>query len=306
MPKSDFTFKAISEIRRRLNGLPSFCRLVIYECLEYCDIEKGLITLETLNLIASRDFFVERAPGRKREDVNENTLRNAFRTIKKFKGNDFIFRLSNQRIEIEMPWMRDLYLNFCDQNKDAAVNPVQVNASETLENTDQICIFSDKNITQNRTEVASKKDSVKNINNKYINNNNNKSPIHHDFYPKPETISRAEALGYSDASDLKEIQAFIDHNTATGSQFADFNPIYLRWLARRSERKAQQLKKENHTGRTRHASSRCKSYTHQPSALDRVKQAYANQFELNETTGQFMPKAFINATSHCNVMAPTC
>jgi len=108
-----------NELKSKLGGLPSFCRLFIYEALEYCDYEKGVAYLPALHEMSVKDFHVERASGRKREEVNENTLRNTIRTIKKFRGDDFKFRVVNQRIEIDMPWMRELSLA---SKKDAGGN----------------------------------------------------------------------------------------------------------------------------------------------------------------------------------------
>ncbi len=305
---SDLSGKIYKELICLAEGLPFFPQLLLLKSVEYLNPKEGVIKLPTLHELLTHDFYVERAPGRKRENITENSLRNAFRTIKKCRGDYFKFKVVNQRIEIDMPWMRELYQNFCNQNKDAAVKPAYENTSSSLENTEQTTVLTDKKIEQVRAEAASAKGSVKYIN-KYINNNNNnnqKLPITDDFNPNPETIARAEALGYSGASDFKEIQDFIDHNKATGSRFADFNPIYLRWLARRSEHKAkQQQTQENNSGRTYHAGSYSKPRSRQPSAVERVKQAYAKEFELNETTGQFIPKAFNAVTSHSNTLAAT-
>ncbi|WP_252582802.1 hypothetical protein [Legionella lytica] len=88
------------------------------------------------------------------------------------------------------------------------------------------------------------------INNNYINNNNIKSDaktlgnkntpktVSQDFYPSQETIAKAIASGHHNATDTHIIQEFIDKNTAWGSTFADFNPVYLSFLARHAEREA--------------------------------------------------------------------
>lgn len=108
----DFTVHTNKLIKKILSGLNGFSRLVIYEALEYCDYEKGVIFLPTFHEFA-HDFYVERAPGRKREVINERTIRNAFRTIKKFKSDFFKFRTVNQRVEIEIPALKELYDSGC-------------------------------------------------------------------------------------------------------------------------------------------------------------------------------------------------
>jgi len=45
-----------------------------------------------------------------------------------------------------------------------------------------------------------------------------------------DTVARAEAIGFIQATDFTEIHDFIDHNRALGSLWADYNPLYLRWL----------------------------------------------------------------------------
>jgi hypothetical protein len=107
--------KALGAIKAHLTGLPSFCRLVIFELLSYCDYETGVISITTLDEVAHKDFYVSPSPGRKKEAITSDTLRNAFRTIKKFKPEDFLFRTQNQRIIIEMPFLRDLYQQHCNK-----------------------------------------------------------------------------------------------------------------------------------------------------------------------------------------------
>ena len=71
---------------------------------------------------------------------------------------------------------------------------------------------------------------------------NKKHPKNHitDFYPSQEIIARAIAAGHNNATDADIIQEFIDKNTAWGSTFADFNPIYLSFLAKHAERQQQE------------------------------------------------------------------
>ena len=119
----NFTTEALKELKHRLSDLPSFCRLVMYEALEYCDYSSGTIFMGVLDEVARNDFCVRSAPGRKKELVNADTLRNAFRSIKKQKSEHFKFSVQNQRMVIEMPFIKALYQRHFNGSPDvAAVN----------------------------------------------------------------------------------------------------------------------------------------------------------------------------------------
>lgn len=290
----DFKTDALNLIKSNLEGLPSFCRLVVYELLEYCDYKSGIIAINTLDELAHNDFRVAFSPGRKKEVITGDTLRNAFRT----KPEHFKFTTKNQRIIIEMPFLRELHQKYFSELSQVTA----VDATETSTPTTQIAVDETINldawfIGEEAPEVAaaSSRCIEDNINNKKqtttITSQINtyecqglKSPISADFAPNSETIERALALGYLSATDRTEIQAFIDHNKATGSRFVDYNPIYLRWLAKSRERQDQ--KQALNSGRLNHAGSN-PNKTHQSTAIERVKQAYANEFAFCETTRRY-------------------
>ena len=87
----DFPMLAFGAYKNKLAGLPSFCRLVMFEVFEYCDYKTGVISIGTLDEVAHNDFYVTPSPGRKNEAINGDTIRNAFRTIKKSKPEHFKF-----------------------------------------------------------------------------------------------------------------------------------------------------------------------------------------------------------------------
>lgn len=335
----DFTSHAFSLLKSHLIELPSFSRLVIYELLEYCDFVTGTISIDTLDEIARKDFKIAPCSGRRKEMINGETLRNALRTVKKAKSAHFKFTTKNQRIVIEMPFMRDLYMKFQTHSQIVCVGEAIVKRNE--EGLPEVKSFENiivepplvlKNIKNGNTEItqefsqvaavhaadvvtptthtsirsyasleksffgedardlaAATSCPIKDINNINNNNNTQKLSISENFVPSQETIIRAQILGYETVTDFQEIQAFIDHNKAIGSLWADYNPIYLRWLAKSVERKQQQKLSQTISGRTNHAPSRQRE-TPRPSARERVKQAYASQYEFDKRTGCFEPR----------------
>ncbi|MGL6029434.1 MAG: hypothetical protein ACRC0B_02905, partial [Legionella sp.] len=96
-----------------------------------------------------------------------------------------------------------------------------------------------------------------------------------NFYPNEQTISRAIAAGHHNATDRSMIQEFIDKNTAWGSTFADFNPIYLAFLAKHVEREQKKLASNSHTrnSNSERTSSKVNSYD---SAMDEVRKYNQN------------------------------
>jgi hypothetical protein len=77
-----------------------------------------------------------------------------------------------------------------------------------------------------------------------------------------------------------EIQAFINHNKTNKTQWADFNPVYLRWLERSAEYQSQQKHRaEEHLLRSKHRE--CHTYKkHQPkSALQTVSELHGIAIE---------------------------
>lgn len=251
----DFCAEIIPLVKEKLTGLPSFCRLVMYELLTYCDYPSGTITIQTLDELAQNDFFIEPAPGRKKENVNANTLRNALRTIKKAKPEAFMFTVKRQRIVIDMPFLRDWYQKrFLPQTPDvAAVDGTDQVTPTTHSLPGQTACLTGDIGAEDAGDVA----AAPFFSDIYNNNNNKKQTldenpgvkklISKNFYPTPETITRAQAAGHHHAADVTTIQAFIDYNQARGTMFADFNPVYLLFLDKQAERQQQQQLARLHT-----------------------------------------------------------
>ena len=120
-----------------------------------------------------------------------------------------------------------------------------------------------------------------------------KQPISPTFQPNQETLSRAIASGHANAADPHIIQEFIDKNTAWGSEFADFNPIYLSFLAKHAEREEQKSMKNNRSNNHERTSNKRPSYdaivkqverdspyTYEPSAEDLyASEAFSTEIE---------------------------
>lgn len=141
----NFQKEALRVFKTNLHGLPSFCRLAMYEAFEYINFESGTISINSLDLFARTDFQVDSLRGRAKEEITGDTIRNALRTIKKAKPDHFIFSTVNQRIVIEMPFIRELYESFHNENPElAAVFATDVAEARTLTQSSEPPVFEPK------------------------------------------------------------------------------------------------------------------------------------------------------------------
>lgn len=226
------------------------------ELFSFCDYATGVISIDSLEELARDNFQVAPAPGRKKEEINGDTIRNAFRSIKKAKPEQFIFSTVNQRVTIEMPFMRELYEQFYGKSQEVAGDVAkEVAKSITLASIDDssgftteltgkdagdvaaasFCSIRDINNKTNKTKLTNKTDGV------IKKFTNTKHPIQPDFYPDAETIIQALSMGIESVTDANEIAAFIKHNQERNTQWENFNPVYLKWLGRSVEYKQRQL-----------------------------------------------------------------
>ena len=309
----DFVIHANNLIKQNLIGLPGFSKLVIYEALPYLDYSQGKISLPTLYEFAVNDFHVERAPGRKREVVNENTIRNALRTIKKFKGDFFKIRSVNQRIEIEMPEVRKLYASLTGSNKDAGVTKSHKNTPKTLINTEESNSVEGVELSEKTPEVAAANSPIK----EYIYNKHNSNKqtvgegkllIADDFYPSDETVKTALDRGLLKVTDSDEIAAFIAYNQEQESRWEDFNPIFLLWLERCFSHKPKQKKQITRTTKDANNEYRLPTTKTNPIAESiRLNQAILGQHQADEQQLQDnLCSAYSNALdgAHQSVQEP--
>lgn len=259
---NDVSMMFYDELKKHFCGLPGFCRLVMFELLTYCDFQTGFIHLPNLNEIAKNDFCVTPLPGRKKEVISADTIRNAFRTIKRAKPTQFIFSVINQRVVIEIPFIRELYQSTYGQSFE--VSPVLAADIETTEthaqHSDSLCFDSlfVEDIVGDLAAATSQKERVKSNNLLNKNKTNNKQtdcvvesfterrqPIEQDFYPTEETIDLALSKGLEKVTDKNEIRKFIHYNQANATRWVDYNPVFLNWLEREKSQSLQRTIQTN-------------------------------------------------------------
>ena len=228
-------------------GLPHAHSTLIKSIVSLADPSTGIVkntSYSELSLILA----INPAPGRKDSGTpSKQTIRNYIKSIERECGDYFKVISKGQNLQFLFPELPKVFSEIFG-NK-------EINTDVTLSETVTHSELNNDSIKQVNSEVNIEPNTpinaVKNI--IYINNktnNNNKSDektignkntpktISQDFYPSQETITRAIAAGHHNVTDANIIQEFIDKNTAWGSAFADFNPVYLSFLARHAERAA--------------------------------------------------------------------
>lgn len=249
----DFSKEAFGAYKQNLAGLPSFCRLVMLEVFEYYDHENGSISINSLEKLALERFYVESVTGRQTENINGNNIRNAFRSIRKAKPDHFKFTNVNQRIVIEMPFLRELYEAFHGKTQEVdTVLATDVTEQETITQTgDKGCFDSllATDVAGDLAEASSesainarvidKKNKLKETN--ITDKSNFKAGIADDFTPSQSLINTALARGLSKVTDFAEIKKFVLYNQAKCTKWVDYEPIFLAWLERDAERERAAL-----------------------------------------------------------------
>ena len=299
------------EIESRFTGLPHAHTTLIKSLITRADPNTGMVENLSCRDLAML-LTIDHAPGRKGAGIPQiQTIRSYLRTISDSCADEFKLISQGQKLKCVFTNLPKIYAYFLASEKvygDEQEVQSTHNLVENTEETNEINLFFGmENVIEQPIYLAEKK-PVKNINNKTNNNNNTKkSPISDDFVPTTETIARANALGYTNATNPTEIQAFIDHNKATGSVWADFNPIYLRWLARGEERRQQTKQpkaQKTHSGREKHESRNHRQGS-KLSPRERVIQAYSHRFDFDETRQCFVHKQNVTNGHGEHVVAAT-
>ena len=242
----DLPALVFSTYKKKLAGLPSFCRLVLLEAFEYCDHAAGTIMINSLDKFAREHFRVDPARGRQPEDITGDSIRNAFRTIKKFKSDYFQFSTVNQQIVIDMPFLRELHQSIFNEKSEApAILATDLAADTTLSQYGDPSVFD--SIDAVDLAAASMHYSINaHVKEKILTNKHPthpegvsfaelKQPIRRDFYPNAETIELALSHGYVNVTNPIEIKRFITYNLASSTRWADYNPVFICWLERAHE-----------------------------------------------------------------------
>lgn len=292
--------KYINEIEKAFIGLPHASLLIVKSLITLADSSTGLVKNITYAELAKL-LTVTPVPGRKNSGTpTKQTIRNYIKSIENACKNYFEIKTEGQELQFLFPELPKIFNKFFN-TKGGNTEDV---SDKTLENTEENSFFEDEDNIELNIEVNTPIPSVKNIIfNNINNNNNNKHGISSNFTPNAETILRAKILGYSNVEDPTEIQSFIEYNTACGAQWADFNPIYLRWLAKSQERQQQKNQMKN-TGSFNHENQhRNKPKTNPSSVRERVIQAYANEFNFCEETRRFDSKDEQEQRIYCDFVA---
>lgn len=295
--------KARIEIERPFLGLPYGPLLLIKSLINLADPGTGIVNnisyLELTKLIE-----INPAPGRKESGTpTKQTIRNYIKAIERECGDCFKVISEGQSLKLLFPELPTIFSKFFENRE---VN-TETNTRMALENTWVKAFFDEDVDTDLNTEVNTPNESIKklfiNINNNNNNTSesllgakNNKQPIAADFYPNQETISRAIASGYSFATNPEIIQEFIDKNTAWGSTYADFNPIYLCFLAKYTQ--FQQSKQSVQHVKIRNINNE-RTFTKNNSyeaAMERVRQD--NQDAIEPTAQELFP---VSKTIRCAI-----
>ena len=239
--------KKRSKIESFFIGLPDGPSSLIKSLITMADPVTGIVSDISYHDLANL-LTIHPAPGRKNSGTpSKQTVRNYIKSIENECGQYFKIISTGQKLQFLFP---ELPIIFSEILEIREVN-TDINLSKTFAHGEQNDVSDRKDNTEVNIEPNTPIQAVKKlfINNKTNNNNkqdmkignkNTPKTISQDFYPAPEIIARAIAAGHNNATDTNIIQDFIDKNTAWGSTFADFNPIYLSFLAKHAERKQQE------------------------------------------------------------------
>lgn len=225
-------------IEKEFYGLPHFHFSIVCTLLSYSDIYTGNVeglSYKDLSLLLS----VKSRSGRKvTTPITKQTVRNAIITIERECGDHFKVVTEGQNLKFQFPELPKLLTMILENTE---VNTV-LYAEKVIDTTGVSCEFDVLDNTDLNIEVDTPNDSVKsniiyNIKNKTNKNNFTlrKNFISDDFYPSDELIHTAKSRGFIWVESPEEIQKFIAYNKSKQAQWADFNPIYLKWLERKSE-----------------------------------------------------------------------
>jgi len=285
----------------KFSRLPHASALLANLLITLAKPDTGLVSGLTYEDLAVM-LTVDAGRGRKNSGKpSKETIIGYLRTIKTHCSDDFKQITVGQNLRFQFPNLPIIYAELCGKKEELRmVHPTVLHTQENQIKTDQKTSFDALVDTDLHTEEDIPTDAaVKKfyINNKTNNNNNSlsekignekiKKTISQDFYPSQEIIARAIAAGHNNATDNDIIQEFIDKNTAWGSTFADFSPIYLSFLAKHAERKQQEPVTPNSHTRSRNnerASIKVNSYD---AALETV--ARFNQNACKPSTEELFP-----------------
>jgi len=291
MDNFDIYNKIRLEIESRFAGLPHSHGTLVKSLLSKSDFNTGIVANISYRELSAL-LAVDHVPGRKNAGIpQKETIRSYLRTIALRFPDEFVILSQGQKLICQFLNLPKICEHFFNQNVSYTLESSKQTVAKPLENIDQnqgvIDLICDNAATELPIDAEiSKLTAYININ----NNNNNarvKQPINQNFKPSPAIITKALSLGYTQAENPSEIEAFVAYNQAAGSRWADFNPIYLLWLAKSHEK---QLKKslQEHSGRAVNVRNKYQTTT-QPTPRERVLAAYASEFALRGVNDSYSP-----------------
>ena len=293
--------QAILEVEKPFNGLPHVMVLLVKSLISLANPYTGIIEDISYSQLAE-SLKVNPAANRKNTGVpTKQSVRNYIHSIQNECGQYFKVITEGRSLKFLFTQL-PLILKKVTDNTDCATHS---NISKSALDVDAASTYvKDFNIQINTETNTKSPNEELYINNKTNNNTHSsastasKQPIAPDFYPNAQTLSRALASGYGFAEDPKLIQEFIDKNTAWGSTFADFNPIYLTFLARHAERLQVSTLSKPHTrsSNSERTSSKVNSYD---SALDEVRRNNAEACTPSESNLFPRPKVIWSEPTTC-------
>ena len=294
-------------------GLPHAHALLVQVLISRADPNTGCVDNITYRDL-SELLAVTPAPGRKDSGTpKKQTVRNYLSSIEKQCGNDFKVLSDHQKLRIVFTSMPGIYAEVntgCirDLSTNSSCESPYLQGFKAIDED-----FSQEDNTQGNTEVNTQVNTEVNILGRAIKNNNinnkniitttqqqcfQKKIISKNFYPSAETIAKSLERGYDNVCDASTIDDFINKNIAWGSQFADFNPVYLLFLARHRERQTS-TSPCNFEARRRATHERA---SHKKTSFEQllaaVQQANANAIAPSDARSAFDISAF-NGESHC-------
>jgi hypothetical protein len=243
--------KARIELELQFQGLPYPHTTLIKSLISLANPMTGIIESITYNDIANL-LVVNTAPGRRNAGVlQKQTIRSYFRTIEQCCTKSFQIISEGQSLKIKFPTLPKIYSSYFDvENTDLYTGEsTDLYTSKTLDSTGQCHVLENQLNTDKYTEVytepyigtePAKNNNIFNINKKQQHTTHTGFSISDDFYPSDKTIASALAKGFSSVTCPTQIKNFIDYNKARGSAWADYNPIFLKWLE-------QDLKRNTHS-----------------------------------------------------------
>lgn len=266
----------ILKLESNFSCIPYSHAILIKSLIPLANIETGEVSQISYAGLA-KILTIKPAPGRKESGTpTKQTIRNYIKSIEKECGDYFKVISDGQNLKFLFPEMPKIYKEVFQNTE---VNTA-LNTTKTQVNIDENRDFNDEVNIEPNTEVNTPHAPVKN--NKYFNIYNKqtnsstaiiasaKKPIVPNYYPDEETINAALTMGFVHVTDSAEIQAFIEHNQTHQTQWADFNPVYLRWLERKAQYQVQQKTRTNESLRST-PDERCIHTIHTlPTALAKV------------------------------------